>query len=463
MIYARDLAKQQLSYGNNVSMLMPGKYKEGASKSQISYFSKIDGLPVYQIINGIPFSTCGISNPKLFTNSITNNNYEKFLKEGKFDIVHIHSLIGFPKEIIEITNKLKIKTCFTSHDYFALCPKIYLINYKNEQCIDNNNGLDCVKCNMNINECLEIERRNKFFNLSYQLYNKASKILVKYRIYENVKRVIRKIGIKSLYIKNRLPDNIFTDQRNDEENDHTIYKYLREYHINILNKIDLFIFNSSVAFKEYEKYIDLSKRKYFIIPVTHNRIRNNYNDKPCDCSLKEIVHFGYMGYLNRIKGFYDLVETLNEILSNYTNWDIKIYGDYSGIDISTFDKNHFIFEGLYDHNRLTEIFAKIDMLIIPSKWKETFGFIGLEALSYCVPILASNNVGITDLIENEVTGIIYKDNFKNQELYTSIVNILNNPYKVNRYKVSLLKTSFSYGLEEHSKRLIELYLSLKCD
>ena len=44
------------------------------------------------------------------------------------------------------------------------------------------------------------------------------------------------------------------------------------------------------------------------------------------------------------------------------------------------------------------IYSDIDILIVPSKWKETFGLITIEALSYGVKVFVSENVGSKDLL-----------------------------------------------------------------
>ena len=48
------------------------------------------------------------------------------------------------------------------------------------------------------------------------------------------------------------------------------------------------------------------------------------------------------------------------------------------------------------------IYSDIDILIVPSKWKETFGLITIEALSYGVKVFVSENVGSKDLLQNHM-------------------------------------------------------------
>lgn len=57
---------------------------------------------------------------------------------------------------------------------------------------------------------------------------------------------------------------------------------------------------------------------------------------------------------------------------------------------------------------LSSIMKNNDILIVPSLWKETFGFTLLEGLSNAIPIIATDTVGSKDLIKNNKTGIIIK-------------------------------------------------------
>ena len=49
---------------------------------------------------------------------------------------------------------------------------------------------------------------------------------------------------------------------------------------------------------------------------------------------------------------------------------------------------------------ISKSFKQMDLLIVPSIWKETFSLITLEALSYGIPVLISNNVGAKDFSWN---------------------------------------------------------------
>lgn len=75
----------------------------------------------------------------------------------------------------------------------------------------------------------------------------------------------------------------------------------------------------------------------------------------------------------------------------------------------------------YSYMDLEKIFDETDLVIVPSIWRETFGYAVLEALSYGVPVLISGNVGAKDILV-QGAGIVIKD-LTVKNLYHALRNI----------------------------------------
>ncbi|OOC44206.1 glycosyltransferase [Thermosipho sp. 1074] len=438
-VYATDLAKEQLKMGHNVIMLMPGIYN-GKRKSKIKFFKVQEKLPVYQIINSHPVSFLGIGNPNEFIKEKKENNYKNFLKKNKIEILHVHSLMGFPKELLYEAKNLGIKTIFSAHDYFGLCPKYKLFKYDGTLCNDFNEGKSCVLCN---------------YKASYKSI-KARNLLMSFPLGY---KVLKKVYQPFKHLKHRNEKKYYQNLVIDKNKAMGFVKF-RKYYIKILENFDFIIFNSSVTKNEFSKYINLNKLTYKILPVTHSKIKDNRNVINYKPLINGKVNLLFMGYLNKEKGFYDLVNILNEIRKNHTNWQINIYGNYSGINLDNFDNNFFKFYGKYSYKDLIEIFSNSSVLIIPSKWKETFGLIGLEAFSYGIPVIASENVGFSDLLEDGKTGFIYKEDSENEHLKKIIIAILENPYLLQEMNKEIKRIGFKYTLKHHVNEIILCYKNL---
>lgn len=62
----------------------------------------------------------------------------------------------------------------------------------------------------------------------------------------------------------------------------------------------------------------------------------------------------------------------------------------------------------YAYTDLDTVFEDVDLLVVPSIWYETFGYVVLEALSHGVPVLMSSNVGSRDILA-QGAGVIVED------------------------------------------------------
>lgn len=62
----------------------------------------------------------------------------------------------------------------------------------------------------------------------------------------------------------------------------------------------------------------------------------------------------------------------------------------------------------YTYTDLETVFGEMDLLVVPSIWPETFGYVVLEALSYGVPVLMSGHVGARDILA-QGAGMIIED------------------------------------------------------
>lgn len=450
MIYARDLAKEQLKMGHNVSMLMPGKHLKYTRESVIKYYKINEGLQIYQIINAQPVSFSGIVNPEEFIKEKIENNYHQFLKKNYIQVLHVHSLIGFPIELLEEAKKLKIKTVFTTHDYFGLCPKIFLYKYNNVVCDDFNSGKDCVLCNCNTSDnSQQIKLRNLMLSMYYDL------IKLLYNV-KPIKKIYHLLKEKKVVINEQ---EKYDSLKVDEDKAIGFLRF-RNYYKNIIEQFDTIIFNSNVTKKEYDKYVNLNNTKQHILPVTHSMIKDNRNIFDYQPTINNKVIFLFMGYLTEKKGFCDLVSVLNEIKENYSNWKMAIYGEYSHVDLDKFDKKFFEFCGRYKHDDLFDIFSNSSILIMPSKLKETFGFVGLEAYSYGIPILASENVGFEQYVKNGENGIVYKESRDRKYIKDSLISILENPQLLYRFNKELLENDFKFLIRDHCNEIVDCYASL---
>lgn len=370
--YCMDLMEDQVKDGYDVSLLWPGQMKLINHKCSIKKRVNINRIHNYEIINPLPVSLDeGIKDVDRFTRSIDEQVYVDFFKKLNPSVIHIHTLMGLHKEFVIAANQLGIKTIFTTHDYFGLCPKVTL--YKNSVTCDNDhNCKDCIKCNQG---ALTF---NKIFLMQSPPYRKLKNSYI----------------VKYLRLKHR-EKFFFEDTVNIKEEHLSVniseekYIELREFYINILGKIDLIHFNSSLSEQIYKRYF--KPKNSVVLNISHRNIVDKRKLKEFNSRKLRI---SYLAPPKPFKGYSILKQTLNKLWQNGKK-EFELHLFYPISDIEPYMKIKS--EG-YNYNELEKIFDETDLVIVPSVWYETFGFTTLEALSFGVPVIVTENVGAKDII-----------------------------------------------------------------
>lgn len=68
------------------------------------------------------------------------------------------------------------------------------------------------------------------------------------------------------------------------------------------------------------------------------------------------------------------------------------------------------FLGKMNQHRIAELYAKAGCLVLPSRSPETFGQVGIEAMSYRLPAIAANVGGISEWLTPNVNGLFCSSN-----------------------------------------------------
>lgn len=348
---------------------------------------------------------------------------------------------GNTQRIFEVAKELSIKIVFTTHDYFGLCPKVNLMDARGHICEDFDSGRSCLSCNTN---ALSAPMMHIMQSYPYR-YVKDSSIV------KSLRKLKKNQFKKSIEVSNasegvtKLDDNLAAQ-----------YIELRKYYLDIFKMLDYFHFNSSVAKEQFESFLDVKGK---VVSISHKDIYDHRQERIHRKENSSILRFGYLGPVDVYKGFHALKDTLDFLKENgYENWHLNVYGDFIN-DPETYSPKNYTFHGRYEYSQLKEMFNGIDLLIIPSVWKETFGFIGLEAQSYGVPIMLSENVGFKDLIEDGETGFIYKVN--GNDLANKLSLILDNPSVLEKINENISKVKFLCTMEQHTNEIINLYQEVR--
>lgn len=379
--YCTDLMLTQREEGHEVALMWPGQMGFIDKKLRIRQGKPWNDVQSFEVINPLPVALDeGIRDVKAYTQTVDAKTYEKLLNGYKPDVIHIHTLMGLHSEFLDVAKKMDIRTVFTSHDYYGLCPKVTLF-HDGKPCDDDHNCADCVACNQKALSMKTIAI------MQSPMYRKMKNTAI----------------VKKIRQKHRQE---FFEEQEKQDGDDVIdngklcavdYQRLRAYYVNMLQKMDKIHFNSTVTEKIYRRYMEPKASE--VISITHRDIKDNRGIKEFN---HEKLRLTYLGPAKPFKGFQFLLEVLDDLWKQgERKFELHIY-------TATAETRPYIThqQDGYPYSQLEEIFDNTDLMVAPSICYETFGFTVLEALSFGVPVLVSENVGAKDVLDDNKYGMV---------------------------------------------------------
>lgn len=220
------------------------------------------------------------------------------------------------------------------------------------------------------------------------------------------------------------------------------YQSLLDYYKKCFSLVDCFHFNSETAKGVFSDYLPSCHGK--VVSITHNGIIDHRKAKTFERSK---LHIGFIGHATPYKGLPSLISVLQEIgMDSY--WELSVWGGPVGKHSSLPIK----YQGKFDTSSISSVYDEMDVLIVPSIWKETFSLVTLEALSYGVPVIVSNNVGAQDIVKLYDPKFVYHSENELREL---LLNILNDRGVLKEFNDKILEMPWRYSMEEHAKEIVD--------
>jgi glycosyltransferase involved in cell wall biosynthesis len=172
--------------------------------------------------------------------------------------------------------------------------------------------------------------------------------------------------------------------------------------------------------KFYEKHLD-SKSIYIGAPLDY------FPDETSNLNNKEIIS---VGRLSKEKGFMDLIDVFEMVNKKHSDWKLNIVGDgaekekiNSKIKQLNLEEN-IIMHGFKEKKELNEIY-KNNSIYVMTSYKESFGLVLIEAMSFGIPCIAFDSAkGPLEIIDNK-TGFIIKNRNK-EEMANKIFELIEN-------------------------------------
>lgn len=138
---------------------------------------------------------------------------------------------------------------------------------------------------------------------------------------------------------------------------------------------------------------------------------------PKKSKIPEIL---YVGQLIRGKGV-DLL--LRSLAKSNMNFKVNIIGD--GNDRANLEElsrhlnldSKVSFHGYLKKSQINEYYSRSSLVVVPSRWSEPFGLVGLEAMQAGLPVVGFDNGGIKEWLSDQKNGFLVEPGNLNEFLY----------------------------------------------
>ena len=162
------------------------------------------------------------------------------------------------------------------------------------------------------------------------------------------------------------------------------------------------------------------------------------------------------------KGFEYIINAFKILKKKISNSKLYIYGDGNLVErnriINLIKKNNLVESVILNkfEKDKNKIYNQADLVVIPSQYNESFGYVAIEAFDHKKPVIACKTGGLKEVIVNDISGFLVDKN-KPEEFSNKMYEVLTNHHLRNK----LIKNG-SHRLQKYftAKKMANKYLDL---
>lgn len=350
-----------------------------------------------------------------FINEEVNTRFEKIIDDFKPDLIHFGHLNHLSISLPEIAAKRGISTVYTLHDFWLMCPRGRFIQRNSDELLKLCDGQEDKKC---ATECY------KGYFTGDELFLNSEMTYWQQWVFTRMKQTKKIVD----YIDHFVAPSKFL-----------MNKFVKEFNIP----------HTKISYLDYG--FDLNRLK------DRNRIP------------EEDFVFGYIGTHTPEKGI-DLL--LKALFSLSVKAKLKIWGmlsqETAGLKAIADQfpqkvKDKIEWMGNYkNENIVTEVFNKVDAIVVPSIWGENSPLVIHEAQQLRIPVITADYGGMAEYVQDGVNGLLFKHRDV-ESLSEKMENLIINK---NLY-TKLIKKGYLYSndgnvpaINEHTTELEKIYFNI---
>jgi glycosyltransferase involved in cell wall biosynthesis len=317
-----------------------------------------------------------------YQNSAVERVFRSLLARERFDLVHFQHLIHLSAGLVHVARERGLATLITCHDYWSICARVQLIRPDGVRC-EENMGSGCFLCVRNVG-LKQITRLKKLDRVASPLLDAAA---------------------AGIHHGRALPHPMRKRWEGFDD--------LRERHAYVTGAYKSADLRVSPSRFLRKKLIETAGFDAHTLVYSDNGMRTDHVralEKKRDA--QGTVRFGFVGSLVWYKGGLVMLEAMKRIASSRAM--LNVYGDFKPesdahhAELARAAGPNIAFRGRFDNARLSEVYAEIDVLVVPSIWFENSPITIHEAFLTRTPVVASDIGGMREYVRDGIDGLWFK-------------------------------------------------------
>ncbi len=240
------------------------------------------------------------------------------------------------------------------------------------------------------------------------------------------------------------------------------YELFKPLFMQVYTKLDGKIFVSKPAQETIARHFPVDE--YRIIPNGIDVDKFNPEGEkyhlPFEVKNNEVIIL-FVGRLELRKGTKYLIQAFNLLARKYSNIRLLIAGDgplrsslENSVDNSIKDRVHFL--GFVSGKDLPALYRTCDIFVSPAIGGESFGIVLLEAMASGKPVIAANNEGYREVVDDGANGFLFER--KNvEDLAYKLSILIDNPDLRSKMGTLGRQKSLEFSWQKIAKEVLNYY------
>jgi glycosyltransferase involved in cell wall biosynthesis len=174
-----------------------------------------------------------------------------------------------------------------------------------------------------------------------------------------------------------------------------------------------------------------------------------------------LLRVGYIGTFRHTKGLHVLLKAMRHLPSekvrlevhgspgHFPEYDTIVQNLAAGLD-------NVSFHGTFPNEQLPQVFAGLDVFVIPSLWYENSPLVVLSSFSLKTPVVASNVGSLADLVEHGKNGLLFEMGNAN-DLALQLRSLIDDPALLDRLRAGIAEVR---TIDQDAGELLDIYSRL---